>query len=182
MKYQLIYADPAWIYRDKANAGKRGAFHKYSLMTLERICALPIRELAAENCVLVMWWVGPQPREALQVVDAWGFTLKNMTGFSWEKMTKTGKRAFGMGHWTRGNVENCLIATKGKPKRANAGVSQYVPALLREHSRKPDQVRDACVRLCGDVPRLDLFARQRHPGWDAWGDQVKGGIEMPPPF
>ena len=178
-KYSLIYADPAWTYRDNCHAGERGAGYKYDLMTLDEICALPVRDLAAENCVLVMWWVGPQPREALQVCEAWGFTLKNMTAITWHKLTKNGKDHFGMGHWTRGNVENALLAVRGKPKRACAGVSQLVHAQVREHSRKPDEVRDALVRLMGDVPRVELFARQKHAGWDAWGNEIASDLAMP---
>jgi len=170
--YQLIYADPPWVYDDKAAAGQRGAGFKYDLMTAEALAALPIAAIAAPDCVLAMWWVPPQPREALALIDAWGFKLKNMKGFTWVKETANGKRHFGMGHWTRANSEDCLIATRGKPKRANAGVSQLVVAKTREHSRKPDEVREGLVTLCGDVPRIELFARQQHPGWDCWGNEL----------
>lgn len=175
--FSVIYADPPWTYKDKCHAGERGAGYKYRTMLVDEICALPVQSVAFEDCVLAMWWVGPQPREALKVVDAWGFTLKNMTGFTWHKLTKSGKDHFGMGHWTRGNVENVMIATRGKPKRADAGVSQLVHAQVREHSRKPDEVRDALARLCGPAARLEMFARQSHPGWVAWGDEAPGAIE-----
>ena len=180
MKYDVIYADPPWTYNDKCHAGERGAGYKYDLMTVPEICALPIRDIAADNCVLFMWWVGPQPREALQVVDAWGFTLKNMTGFTWHKLTKNGHDHFGMGHWTRGNVENVLIAVRGKPKRSCAGVSQLVHAKVREHSQKPDEVKDQIFRLMGaSVNRVELFARSKSAGWDVWGNEVKCDFEMP---
>lgn len=170
--YQLIYADPPWTYNDKAAAGKRGAGFKYDLMTLDALKALPIQQIAAKDCLLAMWWVGPMPQEALDLVKAWGFTLKTMKGFTWHKLTKHGKDHFGMGHWTRGNTEDCLFAVKGKPKRVNAGVSQIITAPIREHSRKPDEVRNALVKLMGDVPRIELFARQRHEGWQAWGNEL----------
>lgn len=176
-KYSIIYADPAWQYNDKANAGNRGACHKYDVMNYEDICALPVADIAADDCLLAMWWVGPQPAEALAVVDAWGFTLKNMTGFTWHKTTKTGKSHFGMGHLTRGNAENCLFAVRGKPKRVNAGVRQFIEAQHRGHSRKPDEARDRLVQLMGDVPRVELFARQQYPGWDSWGNEING-IEL----
>ncbi|MEM9008193.1 MAG: MT-A70 family methyltransferase [Cyanobacteria bacterium P01_F01_bin.86] len=173
MKYELIYADPAWQYRDKASAGKRGACHKYPVMSVDDICRLPVKNIADNDCLLAMWWVGPQPMEALRVVEAWGFTLKNMTGFTWHKLTKTGKSHFGMGHWTRGNCENVLFAVRGKPKRINAGVRQFVEAQHRGHSTKPDEVRDRLVQLVGDVPRIELFAREKTPGWDVWGNEVE---------
>jgi len=171
-RYQLIYADPPWQYKDKAVAGKRGAGFKYPVMTLGQLCALPIDEIAADDCLLAMWWVAPMPREALRVVEGWGFTIKTTKGFTWHKLTKTGKDHFGMGNWTRANTEDCLFAVKGKPKRVSASVRQLVHAPTREHSRKPDEVRESLVQLMGDVPRIELFARETFPGWDNWGNET----------
>ena len=77
-----------------------------------------------------------------------------------------------MGRWTRANAELCLLATKGKPKRIDAGVHSIVDARIREHSRKPDEVRERIIKLCGDLPRIELFARQETEGWDVWGNEV----------
>jgi N6-adenosine-specific RNA methylase IME4 len=66
----------------------------------------------------------------------------------------------------------CLLATKGKPKRISKSVKQLVVDNRREHSRKPDCVRDRIVELCGDLPRIELFARTRCKGWDSFGDQL----------
>jgi len=170
--YRLIYADPPWQYRDKASAGKRGACHKYQVMALDEICALPVADIAADDCLLAMWWVPPMPAEALRVVEAWGFTLKTMKGFTWHKLTKNGKSHFGMGNWTRGNTEDCLLATRGRPARVSASVRQFVEATKGRHSEKPADVRDRLVQLVGDVPRIELFARQRADGWDAWGNEI----------
>ena len=177
-RYTLIYADPPWQYRDKASAGKRGACHKYPVMTLEAIKALPVQRIAADDCLLAMWWVPPMPMEALDVVSAWGFTLKTMCGFTWHKKTVNGKDAFGMGNWTRANAENCLFAIRGKPKRVCAGVSQMVVAQVGRHSEKPAIVRDRLLTLVGDVPRVELFARATSPGWDVWGNEVQSTIEL----
>jgi N6-adenosine-specific RNA methylase IME4 len=171
-KYQLIYADPPWTYRDKANAGERGACHKYKVMTLEQICALPVQTITAENCLLAMWWVPPMPLEALKVVEAWGFKLKTMKGFTWHKTTKFGKSHFGMGNWTRANTEDCLFATRGKPVRVSASVRQFINAEKGRHSEKPQEARDRLVQLIGDVPRIELFSRGRFKGWDVWGDEI----------
>lgn len=171
-KYQLIYADPGWAYRDKAKAGNRGACCKYTVMGVEEIATLPVASIADKNCLLAMWWVMPQPVEALTVVKAWGFELKTMGGFTWHKTTKTGKSFFGMGHLSRANPECCLFAVRGKPKRVDAGVRAFVEAPWRGHSAKPPEVRDRLVRLMGDVPRIELFARETVPGWDNWGDEA----------
>ena len=178
MRYSLIYIDPPWTYNDKCHAGQRGAGYKYPLMTLDSIKALPIARIAADDCLLAMWWVPPMPAEALAVIDAWGFKLKTMCGFTWHKTTKHGKDHFGMGNWTRANAENCLFATRGKPKRVCAGVRQLITAQVGKHSAKPPEARDRLVRLMGDVPRVELFARSATPGWDVWGFDVESTIKL----
>lgn len=170
--FGLIYADPPWTYRDKGSAGQRGSVYKYTVMSVEQICALPVGEIAAEDCLLAMWHVPPMPREALAVVEAWGFTLKTMKGFCWHKVTKHGKDHFGMGNWTRANSEDCLIATRGRPQRVSASIRSMVHSQVRAHSQKPDEVRYRLMDLMGDVPRIELFARSRAPGWEAWGLEV----------
>lgn len=175
-KYTLIYADPPWTYRDKAADGDRGAAFKYPVMSVLDICRLPVWELAAENCLLAMWWVPTQPTEALQVIEAWGFRLMTMKGFTWNKVgaRQTEKLVMGMGHMTRANSEDCLFAVKGNlPARQDAGIIQSFTAPRLEHSRKPDQAREMLVRLLGDVPRIELFARQSSHGFDVWGNECE---------
>lgn len=172
--YQLIYADPPWEYRDKANAGKRGVAHKYSLLNVKELCKLPVAEIAAPDCFLAMWWVPPQPREALAVMDAWGFKLVNFKGFTWHKLTKNGKRHFGMGHWTRGNSEDVLFAVRGRPRRDDAGISQMVHAEWLAKTKKPAEVRRRLERLLGPVPRIELFATEYVDTWDALGFELNG--------
>lgn len=178
--FQLIYADPPWQYRDRCNAGKRGACHKYDVMDLGAIKALPVADIAADDCLLALWWVPPMPVEALEVVKAWGFTLKTMKGFTWHKLTKNGKSHFGMGHWTRANTEDCLFAVRGKPRRVCAGVRQFIESPIGRHSEKPAEARDRLVNLMGDVPRIELFARSLTPGWDSWGNE--GGVNAIAPW
>jgi len=168
-KYGIILADPPWSYTDKARAGNRGAESKYPCMKLEEIVALPVQNIAAKNCVLFLWVTPPMIREGLNVIKAWGFEYKTF-GFSWAKRCKKSNGFFmGMGHWTRANAEPCLLAIKGKPKRVSGGVRSLVVSHLREHSHKPDEVRQRIVDLMGDIPRIELFARERVAGWDSWG-------------
>jgi N6-adenosine-specific RNA methylase IME4 len=177
-KFNVVLADPAWTYRDKANAGKRGASHKYGVMTLEQICALPVQSIAAENCVLFLWAVPPMLPDAFRVIESWGFKYKTI-GFWWAKRNKKANTPFfGMGHWTRANGEPCLLAIRGKPKRVNAGVSQFIWHRIARHSQKPDETRRRIVRLMGDVPRVELFARENPPGWDVWGNQCEATVKL----
>lgn len=182
MTYQIIYADPPWTYRDKANSGKRGVDFKYKTMDLADICRLPIWELAGESCLLAMWWVPTQPLEALKVVEAWGFRLMTMKGFTWHKTNKLkGNSAIGMGHMTRANSEDMLFAVKGRlPERLNAAICQHQTAPRGEHSAKPDIFRDLLVSLLGDVPRIELFARTQAEGWDSWGNECINSLELTP--
>lgn len=119
-KYTLIYADPPWVYRDKAADGNRGAGFKYPVMSVLDICRLPVWDLADENCLLAMWWVPTQPLEALKVVEAWDLCLMTMKGFTWIKCgsRQQDKLVMGMGHMTRANSEDCLFAVKENYLRA----------------------------------------------------------------
>ena len=171
--YSIIYADPPWTYRDKALAGKRGACCKYSVMTEHDLQELPVASLTAPDCVLFMWVTMPKLDEAFPLIKAWGFEYKT-AAFTWVKRNKKAPSWFwGMGRWTRANPEICLLATKGSPKRVSAAVHSVIDTPIERHSKKPGVVRDRIVQLCGDLPRLEMFARQRTEGWDVWGNEVE---------
>ena len=173
-KYQIIYADPAWSYRDKALAGNRGAGCKYDVMNIEDICNLPIKNISADDCVLFMWVTMPKLNECFDVIKAWGFDYKTCA-FTWVKKNRKSDSLFwGMGRWTRANAELCLLATKGNPKRADAGVHSVIISPIEEHSKKPPETRDRIVRLLngGGLSKIELFARQVTDGWDCWGNEV----------
>jgi len=92
----------------------------------------------------------------------------------WVKRNKKSPTWFwGMGRWTRANAELCLLATHGKPKRINAGVHSVIDTPIEAHSKKPDEARKRIVKLCGDLPRIELFARQKTEGWDVWGNEIE---------
>jgi N6-adenosine-specific RNA methylase IME4 len=171
-RYSIIYADPPWSYRDTAAAGNRGAGFKYGLMAQDNIAELPVDQIAAPDCALFLWVTMPKLSEVWGVIEKWGFTYKTVA-FTWIKTNrKSGTPFWGMGNWTRANAELCLLATKGKPKRQSAAVHSVVMSPLRAHSQKPDEVRERIVKLMGDLPRIELFARERVEGWDAWGNEV----------
>lgn len=164
-KYKIIYADPPWAYNDKTPRG--GAEKHYPTMSTEDICKLPVSELADDNCILFLWGTYPKLADALQVMEAWGFTYKTI-GFQWIKTYKSGKPFFGLGRWTRSNTEPCFIATKGKIERLDKGISQVLFSEVRRHSEKPPEVRDLIKKLVGDLPAVELFARLKVEGWDSF--------------
>ena len=178
-KYKVIYADPPWQYRAYTKKeGGRSAESHYPTMNLEDIKKLPIAGLADKDCALFMWVTLPCLREGLSVLDAWGFQYKTIA-FVWVKMNKKADSLFwGMGYWTRSNVEFCILATRGKPKRVSAGVHQVIMTHIEEHSKKPQEARIRIEKLMGDVPRIELFARQKSEGWDVWGNEVESDITM----
>lgn len=165
MKYNIIYADPPWRYRAWSKKGQEGSAEShYPTMNIEDIKALPISDIAAEDCALFMWSTFPCLHEGLEVIRAWGFEYKTVA-FVWVKQNrKTDGLFWGMGYWTRANAEICILATRGHPKRINAGVHQIIISHVEEHSKKPDEARNRIVRLMGDLPRIELFARQSPEG------------------
>lgn len=179
MKYQIIYADPPWSYKDKALAGNRGAGCKYNVMDTVDISKLDVERIADENCILFLWVTMPKLNECFDLIKAWGFEYKTCA-FTWVKLNKkSGTPFMGMGRWTRANAELCLLATKGKPKRINAGVHSVVMSPIEAHSKKPEEVKERILKLVGDLPRLEMFARQKTEGWDVFGNEVDDSITIP---
>jgi N6-adenosine-specific RNA methylase IME4 len=179
-KYNIIYADPPWSFNSVKTGGsmKSGAADNYPTMTLEQMKKLDVPAICEKDCVLIMWYVSSQPQEALDLVKAWGFTVKNMNCFIWQKLTTNLMPHFGMGYWTRAGAECALIAVRGKPKSENKAIRQVRAEMLGEHSEKPAVFRDEIVKLCGDLPRLEMFARCIPAGWDVWGNEVEKSLTI----
>ena len=180
-KYQIIYADPPWRYNDKlgTNSAKMGGYDKYYKgMSLTEICNLPINKISDKDCILFLWITMPKLPEAFKVIESWGFTYKT-TAFTWIKLNPKAKTIFkGVGRWVMGNAELVLLATKGKPHRIVKNISQVVIAERGGHSVKPNEVKKRIVELMGDLPRIELFARQKTEGWDIWGNEVESDIKL----
>ncbi len=177
--YNVIYADPPWTFATYSAKGKgRSAEAHYSCLSFDDICRIPVAEWAARDSILLLWVTDPLLPRGLELIEAWGFTYKTV-GFYWAKLNKAASPGAcseddfftGMGFWTRANAEQCLLATRGSPKRIAKDVRRLVVAPRREHSRKPDAVYDRIERLA-DGPYLEMFARNSRPGWDTWGNQA----------
>jgi site-specific DNA-methyltransferase (adenine-specific) len=184
-KYQIIYADPPWSYNDKMSGHSFSLDHEYETQGLDWIKALPVGDMADVDSVLFLWAVSPMLPESIDVMSAWGFSYKTVA-FCWNKKTVNGIDVSNMGRWTMGNVELCLLGTRGRPVRQRRDIKQLVSAVRTVHSRKPVDVRMRIVELMGDLPRVELFARKRpelfdvdaFDGWDVWGNEVESDIEL----
>jgi N6-adenosine-specific RNA methylase IME4 len=170
--YSVLYVDIPWAYTNVKTGGSHtsGSRAKYRTLSLSELRTLPIPELCRSNAVIAMWATVPFGGDPYDLLKAWGFTFK--TAFFW---IKTGR--LGMGHYFRGQVEPLLFATRGKvaPFRLNTQ-RNYKELPTIAHSTKPEWFRTLVEDATFDLPgkRLELFARERAPGWDATGLELDG--------
>lgn len=178
-KYNIIYADPPWHYGSKSavnnttgSAIKPLSDH-YSTMSLQELKNMPIKNMTKDDAACFMWVTDSHIDEALEVLRSWGFAYKTIA-FNWVKITSKGNYCKNVAPWTMKSSEICLLGIKGrmtKYKQAN-NIESLVIAQRTQHSQKPNEVRKRIVDLFGDLPRIELFARQKIDGWDVWGDEI----------
>lgn len=189
-KYNIIYADPAWTFSSRLRNGSleangtknvvhRSLSETYNTMSVEEICNLKVSEITDNDCVLFMWTTDAHLEEAMKVIKSWGFKYKTI-GFTWLKKEKSGVQSCYVGFWTLKCGEICLLATKGNMSKylKKRNVRQLVEATRGRHSEKPQEVRNRIVEMFGDIPRVELFARQKVEGWDCWGNEVESDISF----
>ncbi len=177
-KYNIIYADPPWSFSSKElqkyNGERFTSIEKhYETQSEDWIANLPVKNITANDCALFLWTTDAHIPEAIRVMESWGFKYVTIA-FVWSKLTKTGKEAWTLGSWTIKNCEICLFGTKGKMlqyKKEN-NVKQLIRAERTKHSKKPQEVRDSIIRMFGDIPKIEIFARQCVDKWDCWGNEV----------
>ena len=180
ISFMLILLGVIGFGTNLRDSGTRNAATHYHTLSTEDISRLPVKDIASKNCVLFLWVTNPLIPEGLDVIKSWGFEYKTI-GFVWVKQSPTysvGKLDCissynGLGYYTRGGAEMCLIGMKGLLERKDHTIRQVQSAQVRNHSQKPMKIRDLIVRLFGDLPRVELFARQKATGWDSWGDEVE---------
>jgi N6-adenosine-specific RNA methylase IME4 len=165
-RYGVILADPPWRFEpySRETGMDRAADNHYPTMTLAAIQALPVP--AAEDCVLYLWATTAMLPEALDVITAWDFTYKSLHGWA--------KPGQGTGYWVRDNLELLLIATRGHPVAPAPGQQSLalIEAPRGKHSEKPAEFAGMIEQLYPSTPKLEMFARQPRPGWDAWGNET----------
>lgn len=181
--YQVIYCDPPWEYAQRFGPDTRfgvGAGGHYSTMSTPEICAMPVGQIAAKSAMLFMWATYPCLPDALEVIKAWGFKYCTVA-FTWVKLNpKTASPFFGVGYYTKSNAEICLLARRGKAiKPAVNTVSQIIISPRMAHSKKPDEARRRIEVMYPACSRLEMFARRASVGWDVFGNQAPGSIELP---
>ena len=157
-RYSAILADPPWSFKSWSDKGQNrapDAMVRQKGLAERHYATMPMHEIR---------------RLPLEVGAAWGFRFKTIA-FTWAKLTKADRWHIGLGYWTRGNPESCLLFTRGKPRRQSAAVRQLIVSPRREHSRKPDEARERVEALVPG-PYLEMFCREPRPGWDAFGNQL----------
>ena len=169
-RYQVIYADPAWSYRNKSTGGSQnsGSEQKYDTMSTDEICAMPVQAISDKNCVLFLWGTTPMLPEAFQVMSAWGFEYK--TAIYWRKIM-----SMGMGFWFRGQVEVCLVGIRGNIKAFHSQKPNFIQTHVEKHSKKPRVMRGWINEIAEQYhlsPKIELFSRDKIEGWDCWGNQT----------
>lgn len=184
-KYNLVLADPPWDFNNKKTGGSMvsSAKSKYRTTSTYDLCCMPVRYLLEDDCILFMWYVNSMPEDAIQMGKAWGFTkFLSMNGLVWHKKTKNDLTHFGMGHGTRASTESVMIMYNGSLSRLikDKSIRNLFEAKMPVdesnnyiHSAKPDEFFNLIDKLCGDVPRLEMFSRKERVGWDCFGDGVQ---------
>ena len=177
MKYDVFLADPPWTFSVwNADKSDRHVSHKYDLMSVDDICNLELP--AAENCALFLWTTWPNLLDAIKVMDAWEFKYRT-EAWTWVKAKRSGfGHHFGMGYYTRANTEPCLLAVRGQLPVTAHDVLGLIYSPVREHSRKPDEQYGKIERLYPNMRYLELFARYKREGWDAWGNEIESDIAI----
>jgi N6-adenosine-specific RNA methylase IME4 len=163
-KYRVIYADPPWSYGNKLVDGYGAAENHYPTMTIEELCALPVKDLAEDNAVLFLWVTSPLLEECFKVIRAWGFKYK--ASFVWDKLRKN------FGYYNGVRHEFLLVCTRGSCTPDVPKLFDSVQSIKRtEHSRKPEEFRQIIDTLYPHGKRIELFARRPAPGWEVWGNE-----------
>lgn len=166
-KYNIIYADPPWSYHNKRTGGSMnsGSESKYPTMALKEICNLDIKSISSKDSCLFLWATVPLLPEAFQVMKSWCFEYKTM--ITWRKIM-----SLGMGYWLRGQCEHLLLGTKGNIKAFRLQEPNFIQCKVLKHSQKPEKFRTLIEKATSKMPhqnRIELFARKRVEGWDAYG-------------
>jgi len=177
-KYQIIYADPPWQYTGRQyQSGNRKFEHlelkHYNTMPIQDIKNLPVKDITDKDCICFMWVTDSHLKEGIELMEAWGFKYKTIA-FNWVKHYESGKECILFAPWILKSWEICLLGTKGsmlKYKKVN-NIRGLLQEVRTKHSKKPNEARLRIDKMFGNIPKIELFARQKYDGWDCWGNEV----------
>jgi N6-adenosine-specific RNA methylase IME4 len=178
-KYKIIYADPPWEYYGDPNKDAAAGKH-YNLMSQDDLAALPVRSIAEKESWLFMWATPSRLPQACELISRWGFHYRNVA-YVWNKSKKDGtaisdRQGVRPTYTKTAWFELLLVATTKRTGRMSPLSSEAHPSNILaprgRHSAKPEVFRDLIVQQLGDIPRIELFARNTTPGWDVWGNEV----------
>lgn len=180
-KYQIIYADPPWSYRqkqinfqsyDKGKKYENDVTEHYFTMTNEDIKKLQIGNIADNDCLLFLWVTSPNLDIGIETGKAWGFDFKTVA-FVWDKQRTN------YGFYTLSQCELCLVFKKGRiPKKAISNIKQFLSEKVTKHSKKPLEIQNRITKMFPTQSKIELFSRQKVNGWDSWGNECKNDIEL----
>ena len=178
-KYQIIYADPAWLYQcGKNHLAKKSMINgktdiHYNAMPIKEMEQMNVKDIADNDCLLFMWVTSPFLKIGIDLMIKWGFDFSTI-GFVWYK-EKTNP-----GSYTLSECEVCLIGKKGKipTPRGARNVKQFLSEKRTRHSAKPNEIRNRIFQMFPTQNKIELFAREKHDGWDAWGNEVEGSVNL----
>ena len=175
--YSIIYADPPWDYDGREQHNKKegnvSAVNHYATVTLDDLKKIDVKKVCERNCLLFMWTSSPHLAQAIELMTAWGFEYKTIA-FVWDKQ-KTNP-----GYYTVSSVEVCLVGKMGTipSPRGPRNIRQFLSEERTKHSKKPDEIRNRIVQMFPTQKKLEMFAREKKDGWDVFGNEVEGSINM----
>lgn len=171
--FKTVLADPPWRFANRTGkvAPEHRRLDRYSTMTLEDICAIPVSDVVAKDAHLYLWVPNALLPEGIKVMESWGF--RYVSNVVWAKRRKDGgPDGRGVGFYFRNVTELLLFGVRGSMRTLAPARSQVnmIETRKREHSRKPDEQYDL-IEACSPGPFLEMFARYAQEGWTAWGDE-----------
>jgi N6-adenosine-specific RNA methylase IME4 len=190
IKRTIVYADPPWKYtiehHPKGTTMSGLANQHYATMSLEELKQLKVKEIVSEDAILFLWTTGPQMKNSINLMNAWGFTYKTMF-MVWVKTTKGEVKANRLGHYTRQCCEYVLMGSRGnvlkyKNREYKMATLNFFQEDSKKHSQKPLHVSQLIDQMFFNVPKIELFARGDNTlnscDWDYWGNEIGGGEKM----
>ena len=177
-KYEIIYADPAWQYKTKESLAKKSILNgkinsHYETMTIADLERLPMDSISDKNCMLFMWVVSPMLDDGIDLMKKWGFKYSTIA-FIWHKQRTN------PGHYTMSECEICIVGRRGKipTPRGARNVKQFLSEKRTRHSAKPNEIRNRIFQMFPTQNKIELFAREKHDGWDVWGNEVESSVAL----